>query len=121
MAKKVTKKYYAIKEGIGTKDKIVDTWSKCKKLVLGYNAVYKSFTTEEEAKNYLSTVNSKKVKEQTIFGIEKKKNIKLTTKLVQARIPKKLYSKFENKCSDYEWEINIALIKLIEEWVDMED
>jgi len=24
MAKKVTKKYYAIKEGIGTKDKIVD-------------------------------------------------------------------------------------------------
>jgi viroplasmin and RNaseH domain-containing protein len=62
----------AIKDGIGTKDTIVTTWAKWKKLVLGYNAVYKSFTTEEEAKNYLGTVNSKKVKEQTIFGIEKK-------------------------------------------------
>ena len=53
--------------------------------------------------------------------IEKKKNIKLTTKLIQTRIAKKLYSKFENKCNDYGWEINIALIKLIEEWVDMEE
>lgn len=53
--------------------------------------------------------------------IEKKKNIKLTTKLVQTRIAKKLYSKFENKCSDSEWEINIASIKLIEEWVDMKE
>lgn len=51
----------------------------------------KIFTNEEETKNYLSTVNFKKVKEQTVFGIEKKKNVKLTTKLVQARIPKELY------------------------------
>jgi viroplasmin and RNaseH domain-containing protein len=112
------KKYYAIKEGIGTKNKIVNTWAKCKKLVLGYNSVYKSFTNEEDAKNYLSTVNLKKVKEQTVFGIEKKKIIKMTTRLVQARIPNKLYSEFENKCNEYGWEINIALIKLIEEWVE---
>ncbi|WP_290442597.1 hypothetical protein [Clostridium estertheticum] len=37
--------------------------------------------------------------------IEKKQNIKLTTKLVQTRIAKKLYSEFENKCSDYEWKL----------------
>ena len=41
--KKNKKKYYAIKDGIGVSNIIVDTWDACSKLVLGYNSVYKSF------------------------------------------------------------------------------
>lgn len=70
MAKKAQKKYYAIKEGKGVKDKIVNTWGECQKLVLGYNAVYKSFKTKDEAMEYLGNVNVVKVKEQTKKGIE---------------------------------------------------
>ena len=48
--KKAKSKFYAIKDGIGVKDIIVTSWDECSKRVLGYNAVYKSFRTEEEAK-----------------------------------------------------------------------
>ena len=51
------KKFYAIKEGIGVKDIIVRSWDECSKLVLGYNAVYKSFLPEDEAKKYLEIVD----------------------------------------------------------------
>jgi len=116
--KKIVKKYYAIKEGIGTKDKIVGTWEICSKLVLGYNSVYKSFLTMKEAEEYLNNIDVEKIKEQTSYGIEKQKKIKLTTKLIQARIPKELCAKFEKKCNEYEWEVDKVLISLIEEWVD---
>ena len=48
MSKKKKQKYYAIKEGKGVKNKIVRTWTECKKLVLGYPSIYKSFYTEED-------------------------------------------------------------------------
>ena len=53
MSKKKKQKYYAIKEGKGVKNKIVRTWSECKELVLGYPSIYKSFSTEEEARKML--------------------------------------------------------------------
>lgn len=46
--KNIKKKYYAIKEGKGVKDKIVTTWTECKELVLCYPAVYKSFKTAKK-------------------------------------------------------------------------
>ena len=71
------KKFYAIKEEIGVKDIIVRSWDECSKLVLGYNAVYKSFLTEDEAKNYLEivdvdTVKNKLQKEWKQKRLEKK-------------------------------------------------
>ena len=49
------KRFYAIKKGKGnTKNKIVETWSECKDLVLGYPAEYKGFATKEEAEIYLA-------------------------------------------------------------------
>jgi ribonuclease HI len=55
------KKYYAIKEGYDSKrgekvsNILVDTWSQCESLIKGVKgAKYKSFTTLEEAKQYLT-------------------------------------------------------------------
>ena len=46
------KKFYAVKQG--RKTGIFLTWDDCKKQVMGYpGAIYKSFGTEAEAKEYL--------------------------------------------------------------------
>ncbi|MDR1665028.1 MAG: ribonuclease H family protein [Clostridiales bacterium] len=48
----VMKKFYAVKAGRETG--IFDSWEKCKKSVIGFpNAVYKSFTTLEQAEDYM--------------------------------------------------------------------
>lgn len=50
-------KYYAVKNG--RKKGIFLTWKECKDQVLGFsNAEYKSFTTQEEAQNYLREKSS---------------------------------------------------------------
>ncbi|MBU3110295.1 hypothetical protein [Clostridium lacusfryxellense] len=59
-----------------------------------------------------------KVSEQTILSFEKETNVKATTILVQATGTKELYTKFQDKCVDYEWKMDIVLIKLIEAWVN---
>ena len=110
-------KYYAIKEGIGVKDKIVMSWNECSKLVLGYNAVYKSFSTLEEANRYLNIVDVDKVKEQTKIGIQKKKERRATTKAVSTRIENELYEKFNMKCEEFEMTKGEVIKMLIEEWV----
>jgi len=113
MGKKKVNKYYAIKEGKGVKNKIVRTWDECSKLVLGYNSVYKSFKTEQEAKEYLSNVDTEKVREQTKKAYEHKKN----TKVINIRIPKDLYLEFMNKCEDMEMDVNTVINNMIKEWI----
>lgn len=56
------KKYYAIKVGKGVENLIVESWSECSKLVLGYNSTYKSFLTREEAELFLKNVRSRNEK-----------------------------------------------------------
>lgn len=68
-------------------------------LVLGYNAVLKSFLTEDESKAYLGSVDVKKVKEQAEIGMEKRKIKKDTTRSLSIRLPKDLYIDFEKKCN----------------------
>ena len=110
-------KYYAIKEGKEVKDKIVTSWEECSKLVLGYNAVYKSFSTLEEANRYLNIVDVEKVKEQTKIGMQKKKERRATTKAVSTRIDNDLYEKFYLKCEEFEMKKDEVIKMLIEEWV----
>lgn len=86
--KKIKSKFYAIKDGIGVKDIIVTSWSECSKLVLGYNAVYKSFRTEEEAKKYLGSVDVEKVKEQAKKGMEERLKKKLQDPLISDYLKK---------------------------------
>ena len=118
MSKKNAKvKYYAIKEGKDTKDLIVMSWDKCKELVYGYNAVYKSFSTKEEAENYLKNVDTKKVKEQAIYGMEERKAKKENTRTLNLRISKELYREFESKCIEENLNKNKVLELLIDEWI----
>lgn len=110
-------KYYAIKEGKGVKDKIVNTWAECSKLVLGYPAVYKSFKTKDEAMKYLGTVNVEKVKEQTQKGMELKKKQKATTKMLSVRLDRELVEDFEKKCNEIGLSKEIILKGMLEEWL----
>lgn len=121
MAKKVKKKYYAIKEGKGVRDKIVTTWEECSKLVLGYKAIYKSFVSREEAESYLKGIDDTKIekmKEQVVMGMEYKKKLKATTRMVQSRIPKELYVAFVDKCNKMKMEKDKAIMEMIREWVE---
>lgn len=52
--KNSNKKFYAIKKGKKS-NVIVDSWSKCSNLVIGYKgAIYKGFSTKEEAKRFIN-------------------------------------------------------------------
>ena len=52
----LAKKYYAVK--VGKSVGIYNNWEDCKKQVTGFSgAIYKSFPTLEEAKNYLNNGN----------------------------------------------------------------
>ena len=116
--KKVKSKFYAIKDGIGVKDIIVTSWDECSKLVLGYNAVYKSFRTEEEAKKYLGSVDVEKVKEQAKKGMEDRKIKKETTRSLSIRLPKEMYNDFEEKCSSLNLDKDKAIFMLLDEWLN---
>lgn len=111
------KKYYAIKVGRGVKDKIVRTWEECKSFTDGCYSVFQSFKTMEEAEEFFGSVNVEKVREQTKFVIEKKKKVKATTTLVQARILNESYAKYVEKCNENGWEIGEGINKLIDEWI----
>lgn len=119
MSKKKAKvKFYAIKDGLGVKDIIVTSWEECSKLVLGYNAVYKSFRTEEEAKKYLNIVNAEKVKEQSKKGIEKRKFKKETKGSLSITLPDDIYKAFRDKCTDINLDESNVIKMLIEEWIN---
>ena len=116
--KKAKVKFYAIKDGIGVKDIIVTSWNECSKLVLGYNAVYKSFTNEEDAKKYLNNVNIIQIKEKAKKGMEEKRVKKETTRSLTIRLPKEIYKDFEEKCSSMNLDPDKAIFMLVDEWLN---
>lgn len=70
-------KFYAIKLGNGVTDVVVNSWEDCKKLVIGYPSVYKSFRTEKEANRYLKSMTHEQVETQLLWNdIHKKFRIK---------------------------------------------
>lgn len=111
-------KYYAIKEGKGVSNIVVTTWEECSKLVLGYNAVYKSFLSREEADDYLGIVTVKKVKEQMRKSIRHRRVNKGLTISLSIEVPKELYEKFQNKCIEFETTEEKVLLSMIKEWLD---
>lgn len=101
MVKKKAKKWYAIKDGKGVQNKILTSWTECEKLVKGYPAIYKSFKSEEEAKQYLLDIKDSSITEvRKIYkkGREYKEKRKATTRpLNGVRIPKELFEILEQK------------------------
>lgn len=101
MVKKKAKKWYAIKDGKGVQNKILTSWTECEKLVKGYPAIYKSFKSEEEAKQYLFDIKDSDIPKVRNFykkGREYKEKRKTTTRpLNGVRIPKELFEILEQK------------------------
>ncbi|SER72439.1 viroplasmin family protein [Lachnobacterium bovis] len=63
----MAKKFYAVRKGYKTG--IFNTWGECEKAVKGFKgAMYKSFLTLEEAKNYLGDSSSGKIDESLPFA-----------------------------------------------------
>lgn len=121
MAKKNSKKYYAIKVGKGVKNKIVTTWKECSELVLGFNSIYKSFKTREEAEQYLNGIKDNSIdivleknKKAREYNTKKKKSAR---SLQGIRIDKDLYDRFQEKCNEFEFTEEKAITLLIEEWL----
>ena len=54
----MAKKFYAVK--VGKKIGIYETWEECQEQVNGFSgAIYKSFSSESEAKDFINNENSK--------------------------------------------------------------
>ena len=113
------KKYYAIKKGNNVSNLIVETWEECKKYVEGVPAQHKSFKTKEEAEMYLKGIEQVKVKNAPK---KRKTKIKKGTITVHSAIPKDLYEKFLNRCTDLGADekriFSNLIIESLEEWVE---
>lgn len=128
MAKKTKKKYYAIKEGRGVKNIIVNTWDECEKIVSGYNSTYKSFSTKEEAKVYLKPVKKEIKKIQVSKQEPKDKKLtkprksKKNTITLEIDLSKELYNKFLQRCTELEAKpkkiLDALMLESLEEWVE---
>ena len=121
MSSKNVKKYYAIKDGKGVKNKIVYTWEECKELVHGYPSIYKSFRTEEEAHNYLGLIKEvdiPKIKNSIKKSIEVSKKKKSTTKAISFRVPNEVYDSFIEKVEANGISMEKILTEMIKEWIE---
>lgn len=97
-------KWYAVKIGNNNiQDMIYKTWEECKKATEGYNSVFKSFETKEDAEKYLETVDIEKVLERKAYVLEMKNkdklskniNIKLSDEMYQDLLKKSKESKID--------------------------
>ena len=67
-------KYYAVYKGKSGAPKIFTSWDECKKEVIGFKgAIYKSFTTEKDAINFIALNSEGKTVEKSEELIEVKK------------------------------------------------
>lgn len=116
------KKYYAIKIGKGVKNRIVDTWSECKELVLGYNSTYKSFKTREEAMEYLGfkvkqESNTNTDEEEKVVKKPKKRKGK-NQDVLKVNLDKELYKSFQDKCNEMGMSEEMIIKNMIMEWLE---
>lgn len=117
------KRFYAIKKGKGnTKNKILETWSECKDLVLGYPAEYKGFATKEEAEIYLGIKNvpNDEIHLRTTvkkMKVKKRRSRNKNTTILEVDLCKELYNEFSVKCSSLDISENDIIVNLIKEWL----
>ena len=117
------KRFYAIKNGKGnTKNKILETWSECKDLVLGYSAEYKGFATKEEAEIYLGIKNvpNDEIHLRTTvkkMKVKKRRSRNKNTTILKVDLCKELYNEFSVKCSSLDISENDIIVNLIKEWL----
>lgn len=123
-AKIKPKKYYAVKNGreCGV---IVETWAECKELTDHFpNPVFKSFLTEEEAKEFLKVGYTKKTKVDDVTVADKKesenKKPKRSGKTIEVTIRNiETYNKFVEVCKQQDVGINLQIERLMKELTDL--
>lgn len=103
-------KFYAIKKGNGVQNKVVSSWSECKKLVEGYNSEFKSFKNKEDALKYLGIEPQKEIINLEIQNKTKQKNS------FTVQISNELYSDFLNKCKSKHLSKDMILGFIINQW-----
>ncbi|MDE7112054.1 MAG: ribonuclease H family protein, partial [Malacoplasma sp.] len=77
----MSKKYYSV--AVGRKIGIFNNWKDCQESVIGFkNAIYKSFSTLEEAKLFLFNFkkSNKEISDELINDIQVKNSVKLDLK-----------------------------------------
>ena len=69
-------KYYAVYKGKSGAPKIFTSWDECKKEVIGFKgAIYKSFTTEKDAINFIALNSEGKTVEKSEELIESEEGL----------------------------------------------
>ncbi|WP_374048457.1 viroplasmin family protein [uncultured Clostridium sp.] len=69
-------KYYAVYKGKSGAPKIFTSWDECKKEVIGFKgAIYKSFTTEKDAINFIALNSEGKTPERSEELVESEKGL----------------------------------------------
>lgn len=117
------KRFYAIKKGKGNiRNRIVETWSECKDLVLGYPAEYKGFATKEEAEIYLGIKNvpNDEIHLRTTvkkMKVKKRRSRNKNTTILEVDLCKELYNEFSDRCSSLDIAENDIIVNLIKEWL----
>ena len=72
----ISLKYYAVYKGKSGSPKIFTSWDECKKEVIGFKgAIYKSFTTEKDAINFIELNSEGKVSDKTEELIENEEGL----------------------------------------------
>lgn len=93
-------KWYAVKIGNNNiQNMIYKTWEECKKATEGYNSVFKSFETKEEAEKYLEMVDVEKVLEQKAYVLEMK-NKKKPSKNINLKLSDEMYQELLKKSKE---------------------
>lgn len=101
ISKKAKKeKWYAVKIGNNNiQNMIYKTWEECKKATEGYNSIFKSFGTKEEAEKYLEMVDVEKVLEQKAYVLEMK-NKKKSSKNINLKLSDEMYQELLKKSKE---------------------
>lgn len=115
-------KYYAIKIGNNVEDEIVSNWKECEKLVIGYPAIYKSFSDKKEAQKWLKNFENKEIESRLKQGeyyrirkLKEKLGINYTFKIPYLIKRIIIYSKnysYEDFCCALELEIESRKISI---------
>lgn len=93
-------KWYAVKIGNNNiQNMIYKTWEECKKATEGYNSIFKSFGTKEEAEKYLEMVDVEKVLEQKAYVLEMK-NKKKSSKNINLKLSDEMYQELLKKSKE---------------------
>lgn len=89
--------------------------------ILGYPSIYKSFSTEEEARKYLNGIKDKDIpviQDKVKINIQSSKKRRSSTKAISFRVPNEIYNEFIKKVDETGLDKDKILLEMIKEWIE---